>query len=114
MCIEEMLEYKEVFKDVDNLLSDTENPMSVLKKNLPDMEVLDLSGCSLDSVLYFVSRGYPVLTMTEGNSAALIVGYDSKNTILYTPVTGETYKMGLNDTKAYFDSCGNRYIGYIE
>lgn len=114
ICIEEMLEYKEVYKDVDTLFDKSNTAISVLKENFPNMEVLDLSGCSLDSVLYYVSKGYPVLAMTEGNSAALIVGYDTKNTILYSPITGETYKMGLNDSREYFESCGNRYVGYID
>ena len=87
---------------------------SVLKDNLPNMEVLDLSGCSLDDILYYVSRGYPVMAMTDENEAVLIVGYDSKNTILYSPLSGEVYKKVINDSKDYFDSFGNKYIGYIE
>jgi len=114
LCLEEMLEYKEVYKDVDTLLQRSSTVLSVLKDNLPDMEILDLSGCSLDSVLYYVSHGYPVMAMTEESNAVLIVGYDGKNTILYSPLSGEIYKKGINDSKIYFDTFGNKYISYID
>lgn len=113
MCLEEMLEYKEVYKDVDELLRNQETVISVLSDNL-DMEVLDLQGCSLDSVLYYVNKGYPVMAMTEVNGAVLIVGYDAKNTLLYSPLSGEVFKKGMNDSKAFFELLGNKYLTYID
>lgn len=111
-CLEEMLNYNEVYKDTDALLSGN-TVLSVLKDNI-NGDVLDLSGCSLDSVLYYVGRGYPVLVMTEPNKAMIIVGYDNKNTILYDPAKPEIFKYGLNDSKALFDAYGNKFITYVE
>lgn len=113
ICLEEMLEYKEVYKDIDELRRNNDTVISVLQNNL-DMDVLDLPGCSLSSVLYYVNRGYPVLAMTEENDAVLIVGYDAKNTILYSPLSGETFKKGINDSTAFFEEYGNKYVTYIE
>lgn len=111
-CLEEILNYNEVYKDTDALLSGN-TVLSVLKDNIKG-DVLDLSGCSLDSVLYYVGRGYPVLVMTEPNKAMIIVGYDSKNTVLYDPEKTEIFKYGLNDSKALFDAYGNKFITYVE
>lgn len=112
-CLAEILNFNEVYKDMDTLTSGNSTILSVLKDNIKG-DVLDLSGCSLDSVLYYVGRGYPVLVITEPNKALIIVGYDSKNTILYDPAKTEIYKYGMNDSKALFDAYGNKFITYVE
>ena len=81
----------------------------VLDENLE--EVLDLSGCTLDNVLYYVSQGKPVLALTEASDAVLIVGYDPQNTILFDPDEG-IRKMGINDSREFFEEAGNLFIGY--
>lgn len=39
-------------------------------------DVLDLSGCTTEQMLYFVSRDVPVVGMTGEGSAVILVGYD--------------------------------------
>ena len=46
----------------------------------------DLSGCSLDSVLYEISAQRPVIAKTGADTSVVIVGYDEYNTWLYDPV----------------------------
>ena len=112
ICLEQMLKYNEIYKDVDTLLSGDNTVMSVLRENI-DGDVLNLTGCTLDSVLYYVGRGIPVLAMTERGNAVLIVGFDSKNTVIYNPLDTEIRKMGINDSRAYFESYGNKFVSYI-
>ena len=76
--------------------------------------VLDLTGCSLDSVLYEVSNQRPVIARTGDNSSTLIVGYDEYNTYLYDPNTGETSPYGMNDSTELFEKAGNVFFSYIE
>ncbi len=47
-----------------------------------DKTILDLSGCTLEQVLYFVSEGTPVLAKTP-DGAVIIGGYDEYNTRLF-------------------------------
>ena len=54
-----------------------------LSKNL-GKQVLDLTGCTLDSVLYYVSEGTPVLAKTA-DGVVIIAGYDQYNTNLLKP-----------------------------
>lgn len=113
LCLEQILKYNEVYKDADTLLSGNNTVLSVLRDNL-DADVLNLTGCTLDSVLYYVGRGNPVLAMTEGGNAVLIIGFDSKNTVIYNPLDTEIRKMGINDSRAYFEGYGNRFVSYIK
>lgn len=76
--------------------------------------VLDLSGCSLDSVLYEISAQRPVIAKTGSDSSVVIVGYDEYNTYLYDPEKGETYPYGMNDSTDLFEKAGNIFISYIE
>ena len=76
--------------------------------------VLNLTGCSLQSILYEVSASRPVIAKISDTESVLIIGYDPYNTILYNPVTQETYPYGLNDSTELFQSAGNVFISYIE
>ena len=111
-CLDIMLKSKGIFKDTQHELR-TKSVMQVLRDNM-NAQILELSGCDLNAVLYYVSRGYPVMAMTENRTAVLIVGYDSKNTILYNPDNGETYKMGMNDSAHWFEQNGNRFITFVD
>ena len=80
-------------------------------------KVLDLSGCTLDSVLYYVSEGTPVLAKTPitdqtPQGIVIIAGYDEYNTILMNPGESETFYYGINDSTALFEEAGNIFMTY--
>lgn len=79
-----------------------------------DATVIDLSGCTLESVLYEISAQRPVIAKTGANSSVVIIGYDEYNTYLYDPATGEVKPYGMNDSTALFEKAGNIFISYIE
>lgn len=86
-----------------------------LKEGIGDQgTVLNLTGCSLDSVLYEVSAQRPVIAKTGKGKSVVIVGYDEYNTYLYYPETGETKPYGMNDSTALFEKAGNVFISYME
>lgn len=76
--------------------------------------VIDLSGCTLDAVLYEVSCMRPVAARVSETESVVIVGYDPYNTILYYPATGETGYYGMNDSTALFEAAGNVFVSYVE
>ena len=70
---------------------------------------IDLSGCTLDQVLYFVSHGMPVIALTA-EGARVIVGYDEYNTCLLRPGEDEWYYYGMNDSTQLFEESGNIFV----
>ena len=89
--------------------------VTALKKSLKKTgTVIDLSGCSLDSVLYEVSAQRPVIAKTGTNTSVVIIGYDEYNTYLYDPVKKEIYPYGMNDSTDLFQKAGNVFITYVE
>lgn len=111
-CLDVMLKCDGIYKDTYAQLRE-KSVIDVLRDNL-DANVLELSGCNLSAVLYYVSKGYPVMALKGSGQAILIVGYDAKNTIIYDPVLGGVSKMGMNDSERLFEENGNRFITYIK
>ncbi len=77
-------------------------------------QVLDLTGCALDQVLYCVSAQHPVLVKTGEDTFSVIVGYDQYNTWLYDPATQATEPYGMQDSTKLFESMGNVFFTYVE
>lgn len=82
-------------------------------KEATGKNVVDLSKCTLDEVLYFVSHGKPVIALTI-TGPVTIVGYDEFNTYLVDPNGTEWYYAGINDSTAMFEAAGNIFISYLE
>ena len=111
-CLMYLLREEESSIDVEDLVARGETPRQILTEALTERKVVDLSGCSVNQVLYYVNLGNPVLAMV-GDQAVLIVGYDEHNTILYQPAENTAKKMGLQDSDTFFSSGGNIFLGYI-
>ncbi len=113
ICLDEMLRSAGAYKETSVLLASGESPIEILEKNA-DAHILELTGCSLNSVLYYVNRGFPVMVTLGNDGIVLIVGYDEKNTILFNPAEGTIAKMGMNDSDDLFTEYGNKYITFIK
>ena len=101
--------------DIPKAIQSASLDVQALQEALKDEgTVLDLSGCTLDNVLYEISAQRPVIAKTGDNTSVVIVGYDGYNTYLYDPQKGETYPYGMNDSTDLFEKAGNIFISYIE
>lgn len=92
----------------------TLEPQKLQKALGDEAEVLNLTGCTLDSVLYQVSAQRPVIAATGKNKSLVIVGYDEYNTLVYDPKTKKTEYMGMNDSTKAFEKAGNIFFSYME
>lgn len=77
-------------------------------------KVIDMTGCTLEQILYEVSAQRPVIAKGENGQAVIIIGYDDYNTILYNPSTQETYYFGMQDSTDTFQANGNVFLCYLE
>ena len=76
--------------------------------------MLNLTGCTLDQVLYQLSQGRAVVTRLGDGSIRVIVGYDRYNTLQYNYDTTEHFYMGINDSTNAMLEGGNVFVTYIE
>lgn len=112
-CLTYLLQAEEINIDVDDLISQGETPKQILTEALKGQKVIDLTGCSVEQVLYYVNLGTPVFAMVN-TEAVLIVGYDEHNTLLYDPDLNVVRKMGRQDSNTMFEGAGNIFLGYLE
>lgn len=108
LCLEAMLRERGVLIDTEPFTVRGKTVLEILEEQTEEGG-LDLTGCSLRQVLYFVQTGRPVLGKLK-DGYVLIVGYDSYNAILLNPLTNETYRIGLSDGTAEFEAGGNEFI----
>ena len=90
-----------------------ENAYGILENVLKDYQILNLSGCTLDAMLYYVNQDIPVLSIKEDGTAVLIIGFNQQNIVLMDPENGKIYKKGMNDSREMFKENGNRFMTYI-
>lgn len=113
-CLMAIIQLENITLDAEWVKNQQDTSLEILKKALPDRIVLDLSGCTMEEVLYFVDQGTPILAETGNEKAILIIGYDKYNVWIYDPETNATQKMGKQDSMQIFQDAGNRFIGYIK
>lgn len=112
VCIDTILSFEGVSRNSMQLLQAGKSLFDILQENLPDDKVLDLTGCSMESVLYYVGKDIPVMALLNDGNAVLIVGYNELNTVIFNPMSGTISKMGMNDSRDYFEANGNCFITY--
>ena len=75
---------------------------------------VDLTGCTLDQVLYVINRGCPVIALTGTDHAVLLTGYTMTDITYIDPDDGESHTVGLDTMEKQTTDSGNVFIGYIK
>lgn len=85
--------------------------ISMLSKYLD--QPVDLTGCTLDEVLYFVSSGKPVIGMLSNSHAVLITAYTSTNVTWLDPSTHTKTTTSLSNAEKLFKNAGYVFVSYV-
>lgn len=72
-----------------------------------------LTGATLDEVLYFVWKGQPVLAMKGPEEAVVIVSYNAREIVYYSPARGRNVTVSLEAAEAEFSENGNMFISFL-
>ena len=113
VCLDTILKYEGISRNTQRRLNQGDTVMDILKSDLQDDTILDLTGCSLDAVLYYVNKDIPVLAMLEDGNAVLITGFNELNIVVMDPAAGTLEKRGMNDSTEWLAENGNQFISYI-
>lgn len=110
-----MLEYNGITVSVSELVQAGNSARNVLESTMEDAIVLDISGVGSEELLFYLSNGTPVFAMTGSNSAILVTGYSSNETLYYyDPSTNTNGSMSFEDADILFTKGGNKFITYIK
>ena len=113
VCLETILGYAGSARNVQALLDKGMTATQILSEGISDARILELSGVSLDAILYYVNQDIPVLASLNDNSAVLVIGFNEQNIVVMDPKTGTVYKKGMNDSAQWFEENGNQFVTYV-
>ena len=113
VCLDTILELEGISRKTQPMLDMGEDAFSILNQSLREERILDLKGCSVDTVLYYVDQDIPVLALMEDSDAYLIIGFNEQNVVLMDAESGTVYKKGMNDSREMFEKNGNQFITYV-
>lgn len=74
---------------------------------------LNLIGCSLDDVLYYISKGSPVLAQYTGGRYVIVMSYNSTKIRYLDPVTGISTVGDRDQITENFRKAGNVFYSYL-
>ena len=114
VCLDNILRHAGITRNTEYDLAQGKTAIQILEENMTGVQVLDLSSCSLDAVLYYVNQDIPVLAILEDGEAVLVTGFNEFNVVIMEPSTGKLYKKGMNDATTWFAENGNHFISYMK
>ncbi len=91
-----------------------QKPKDILQSTLPESTVLELYGCASDELLYYISKGTPVMAYVENGQAILLTGYSSGQVYFYDPASGITGSMDFEDADTRLALGGQHVIVYLK
>ncbi len=113
VCLDTIMRFEGLTRDSQQSLDRGKTVPDILRENLEKVDVMELEGCNLDSVLYYVNQDIPVLAMLSDGNAVLVTGFNEYNIVVMDPLTNTLYKKGMNDSAEWFAQNGNRFVTYV-
>lgn len=113
-CVSAMLNHEGVTSDVGALVENGATVKSAIRDNIPGAVLLDVSGCVVEDIIFYVSAGSPVLAMVDNNTAILVTGYTTSSIYYYDPVSGSRKTASFDEANEMFISGGKRFITYLK
>ena len=113
VCLDTIFKFEGLMRDSENFIEQGKTVLEILEENLEEAQVLDLTGCSLDAMLYYVNRDLPVLALLEDGEAVLVTGFNESQIMLFEPSTGRLYRRSTSDSAAWFEENGNCFVTYV-
>ena len=113
VCLDTMLALEGVVRNTQLQLKQGEGPYEILQDSLNEYQILDLTGCPLDAVLYYVNHDIPVLALLNDGNGVLITGFNESQIVIMDPGTGTLYKRGMNDSAEWLEQNGNLFVTYV-
>lgn len=75
---------------------------------------VDLTGCTIEEILYVINKGMPVIAILDQNQAVILTAYNSGTVTYVNPATGEKNAVAFEAMDQMTAPTGHTYIGYVK
>lgn len=111
-CMRMLLEYRNFDIETASFDSSRTTVYDWLYLNTKSSPV-NLTGATLDEVLYYVYKLRPVIALRPDRTACLIVAYDTTGITVIDAEKGKQIKYDTDDAVEMFEKAGNIFISYV-
>ena len=111
-CISMVLKYNHIQMDAATLSKSNKTIMALLEENL-NYNSVNLTGSSLEEVLYYISTRRPVIAMKSSKNAVLITAYGMNSVTYYDPAAGRFITESKEAASESFEKAGNVFVSYV-
>jgi hypothetical protein len=112
VCMDVMMGYEGIIRNSEILLQSGKPVSDILAENMDNVTVLDLTGCTVDHLYFYLDQDIPVMALLQGGGAVLITGHNDKELVIMDPTTGELSKKDIGKMAEFFENNGNQFITY--
>ncbi len=112
ICLDIMLKQIGSPKDVGAELAEGKTCQEILKSTVDDYILLDITGSSLEGMLYYTNQDIPIMVLYEDGSAILITGFNQFNIVVMDPVNQKLGYMSRSDAKKMLLDTENQVFTY--
>lgn len=102
-----------VSADVQAELNAGNSPMDIIDK-YTQAESIDLSGCTIEEVLYVINKDTPVIALIDSSNAVILAGYGPENVMYIDLATGQSSLVPMETITEMTAGSGNTFIGYVK
>lgn len=81
-------------------------------KDCSGYPAINLTGCSVDEVLYYISEGMPVLARYSDRRYVIVMSYNATKLRYLDPVTGLSTATGRAELTSKLEDAGNEFYSY--
>jgi len=113
VCLDTIFKFEGLVRNSENLLAMDKTVVEILEENLENVQVLDLAGCNLDAMLYYLNQDLPVMVLLKNGEAVLVTGFNDSQVVIMEPTTGKLYKKSTKESSKWFEENGNCFITYV-
>ncbi len=113
VALETMMQFEGFSQDADPGLNSGNSPKEIMEKYMPDRIPLNLFGCPMDVVYYYLDQDIPVMVMMENGGGILLTGYNSGELVWMEPAKGTLHKVSKEESRKMFATNNNRYVTYV-
>ena len=114
VCLDTILKLNGISLNSQYMVGQGKTADDIIGNNVPGITVLDLTGCCLDAVLYYVDKDIPVMAIRNDGTAVLLTGFNSTETVVFDPAAGTLSKVQTDKLSEELDQSGCSYITYVK
>ena len=111
-CLKTVCEFEGYPLNTETLPTSDEKIEDLFEECIPGVKGLDMSGCSIDILIYFLNKDIPIVAVAD-DKTILLTGFNEYEVVWMDPADGTLFKKPISETEEYFEKDGSRFYTYM-